>query len=86
MLYLEIRLLLLLPIDALKLLGGAIPLLSVYWLHPWRFCFLKLRDGGASVPADFLPGLSFIAIISVSNSLYFLLLSATAEVTVFNFL
>lgn len=62
----EISRLLLLSIDALKPLEGAIPPHSVYWLHPWRCCFLKLRDGGTSVHADFLPGPSFISVVTTT--------------------
>lgn len=63
----EIKLLLLLPIDALKRLGGAILLPPAYWLHPWGCRFLKLRDQGAS-GLDFLPSLSFISIVTVTLS------------------
>ena len=64
----EIDLLLLLPIYVLKLLGGAIPPHPIYWLHPWRCCFLKLSDRGTSVPADFLPSLSFISMVTMTLS------------------
>lgn len=63
----EIKLLLLLPIDALKLLGGAIPLPPAYWLRPQGCSFLKLRDRGAS-GLDFLLSLSLIYIVTVTFS------------------
>lgn len=66
----EISLLVLVPIDALKLLGEAIPLPPVYWLHPWRCRCLKLRDRGTSVLADFLSSLSFVVTMTVSTVLF----------------
>lgn len=64
----EISLLLLLPIGALKFPGEAMPSPPIYWLRPWRCCFLKLRDRGTSVLADFLPSLSFISTVTMTFS------------------